>query len=94
MESTKAFTCPNSGRDAQTAELQQKRREAPDGECAQKATATPAVFTSPQRLSGNQSNPLTLKRVLLSLYHTIHRAPCYTFFFASICLPPFVLVVD
>ena len=51
------FTCPNYGRDAQTAELQQKRREARDGERAQKATATPAVHTSPQQLSVNQSNP-------------------------------------
>jgi len=59
MESTKSLTCPNSGRDAQTAELQQKRKEAHDGECAPKETATPAVFTSQRQLSGNQSNPLT-----------------------------------
>ena len=89
MELTEAFICPNSGQDAQTAELQQRRKEVPDGECAQKATATPAVLTSPQQLSGNQSNPLTLKRVLLSLYHTIHRALCHTFFLTGTCLIPF-----
>jgi hypothetical protein len=37
-------------------ELKQKRKEVPDGECAQKGTAIPAVFTSPQQLSGNQSS--------------------------------------
>jgi hypothetical protein len=39
-------------------ELKQKRKEVPDGECAQKGTAIPAAFTSPQQLSGNQSSPL------------------------------------
>jgi len=38
-------------------ELKQKRKEVPDGECAQKGTAIPAAFTSPQQLSGNQSSP-------------------------------------
>jgi hypothetical protein len=42
-------------RNAQSARLKQKRKEVPDGECAQKENATPAVFTSPQQLSGNQS---------------------------------------
>jgi hypothetical protein len=37
-------------------ELKQKRKEVPDGECVQKETANPAVFTSPQQLSGNQNN--------------------------------------
>ena len=89
MESTKSLTCPNSGRDAQTAELQQKRKEAHAGECAQKETATPAVLTSRQRLFGNQSNPLTLERVLLSLYHAITRALGHTFFTGT-CRLPFV----
>jgi hypothetical protein len=40
-------------------ELKQKRKEVQDGECVQKETANPAVFTSPQQLSGNQSKPLT-----------------------------------
>jgi len=43
-------------RNAQSAQLKQKQKEAPDGECAQKGTATLVVFTSPQQLSGNQSN--------------------------------------
>jgi len=41
----------------ESVQLKQKRKEVPDGECAQKETATPAVFTSPQQLSGNQNNP-------------------------------------
>jgi hypothetical protein len=65
MESTKTFTCPNYLRNAQSVELKQKRKEVPDGECAQKGTATPAVFTSPQQLSGNQSNPLTFSAYFL-----------------------------
>jgi hypothetical protein len=44
-------------RNAQSAELKQKRKEVLDGECAQKGTAIPAAFTSPQQLSGNQSSP-------------------------------------
>jgi hypothetical protein len=43
-------------RNAQNAELKLKRKEVPDGECVQKETANPAVFTSPQQLSGNQNN--------------------------------------
>jgi len=53
MESTRSFTWPKSLRNALSVELKQKRREVLDGECAQKETVTPAVFTSPQQLSGN-----------------------------------------
>jgi len=35
--------------------LKQNARGQLDGECVQKGTAAPAVFISPQRLSGNQS---------------------------------------
>ena len=45
-------------RNAQSAQLKQKRKEVHDGECAQKGTATLVVFTSPQQPSGNQSNPI------------------------------------
>jgi len=66
-------------RDAQTAELQQKRKEVPDGECAQKGTAIPAVLTSPQQPSGNQSNPLTFE--------------AFFFLFAMLFTVPYVKLV-
>jgi len=44
-------------RNAQSAQLKQKRKGVHDGECAQKEYANPAVSISPQHLSGKLNNP-------------------------------------
>jgi len=82
MEPTKTFACPNSLRDAQSVELQQKRRGVPDGECAQKGSATLVVFTSPQQLSGNQRDPLAFSAFFFLI--TILFTPPYAIPFFSI----------